>query len=99
MLLHLISYDTCYTPFRFLARHAALSRYPAIHAATSRYPKAKGAKCDYIGSVNSRLQVLGGGGNTYLGGKFDAFFNVFCILGVFLGGGEFGILGGIPPRR
>ena len=36
-------------------------------------------------SVNSRLQVLGG--NTYLGGKFDAFFNVFfCILGVFLGG-------------
>ena len=37
-----------------------------------------------ISSVNSRLQVLGG--NTYLGGKFDAFFNVFCVLGVFLGG-------------
>ena len=34
-------------------------------------------------SVNSRLQVLGGE-NTYLGGKFDAFLNVFCILGVFL---------------
>ena len=29
-------------------------------------------------------------GNTYLGGKFDAFFNVFCILGVFLGGGNLG---------
>ena len=26
-------------------------------------------------------------GNTYLGGKFDAFLDVFCILGVFLGGG------------
>ena len=25
-------------------------------------------------------------GDTYLGGEFDAFFNVFCILGVFLGG-------------
>ena len=25
-------------------------------------------------------------GNTYLGGKFDAFCNVFCVLGVFLGG-------------
>ena len=39
--------------------------------------------------------------DTYLGGKLDAFFNVFCILGVFLGG--FGILGGggggIPPAR
>ena len=43
-------------------------------------------------SVNSRLQVLGG--NTYLGGKFDAFFNVFCILGVFLGGGDLGFWGG-----
>ena len=39
-------------------------------------------------SVNSRLQVLGG--------KFDAFFNVFCILGVFLRG--FGILTGGPPE-
>ena len=37
-----------------------------------------------MNSVNSRLQVLGGE-NTYIGGKFDAFFNVFCILGVFLG--------------
>ena len=47
---------------------------------------------DLIISVNSRLQVLGGE-NTYLGGKFEAFFNVFFgILGVFLGG--FGILGG-----
>ena len=27
-----------------------------------------------------------------MGGKFDAFFNVFCILGVFLG--EFEIRGG-----
>ena len=26
------------------------------------------------------------GGNTHLGGKFDALFKVFCILGVFLGG-------------
>ena len=50
-------------------------------------------------SVNSRLQVLGGGeGNTYLGGKFYTFFNVFCILGVFLGGGNLGFWGGgIPP--
>ena len=33
-----------------------------------------------------------------MGGKFDAFLNVFCILGVFLGG--FGILGrGIPPQE
>ena len=39
----------------------------------------------------------GGGGNTYLGGKFDAFFNVFCILGVFLGG--IWDSGGNPPRR
>ena len=31
------------------------------------------------------------------GGKFDAFFNVFCILGVFLG--EFGILGGKSPQE
>ena len=45
-------------------------------------------------SVNSRLQVLGG--NTYLGGKFDAFFNVFCILGVFLGG-NLRFWGGNPP--
>ena len=51
-------------------------------------------------SVNSRLQVLGvggaGEGNTYLGGKFDAFFKCFflCIfLGGFLGR-EFGIRGG-----
>ena len=34
-------------------------------------------------------------GDTYLGGKFDAIFNVFGILGVFLGG--FGILAGDPP--
>ena len=47
--------------------------------------------------VNSRIQVLGGG-NTYLGGKFDAFFNVFLNFGYFFleggiwdsgGGGEF----------
>ena len=47
-------------------------------------------------SVNSRLQVLGVE-NTYLGGKFDAFFNVFCILGVFLG--EFEILEGKSPQE
>ena len=34
-------------------------------------------------SVNSRLKVLG---DTYLGAKLDAFFNVFCILDVFSGG-------------
>ena len=38
------------------------------------------------------------GENTYLGGKFDTFFNVFCILGVFLGG-NLGFLGGIPPQE
>ena len=37
------------------------------------------------------------GGNTYLGGKFDAFFNVFCIFGVFLGG--IWDSGGNPPNR
>ena len=47
-------------------------------------------------SVNSRLQVRGRG-NTYLGDKFDAFFNVFCILGVFLG--EFEILGDNPTPK
>ena len=51
-------------------------------------------------SVNSRLRALGGE-NTYLGGKFDAFFNVFLHFGCFSGGGEFGILGRgggkIPP--
>ena len=39
-------------------------------------------------------------GETHMGGKFDAFFDVFfCILGVFLGGG--GNLGfwGECPRR
>ena len=46
-------------------------------------------------SVNSRLQVLGGE-NTYLGGKFDAFFNVFFILGVFLG--IWDSEGGIPQE-
>ena len=35
-------------------------------------------------------------GNTYLRGKFDAFFNVFCILGVFLG--DLGFWGS-PPKR
>ena len=30
-------------------------------------------------------------GTTYLGGKFGSFFNIFHVLGVFLG--EFGILG------
>ena len=34
----------------------------------------------------------------YVGGKFDAFFNVFfCILGVFLG--DLGFWGGGSPRR
>ena len=37
-------------------------------------------------------------GKTHIwGGKFHAFFNVFCILGVFLGG--FGILGGNPCQE
>ena len=38
-------------------------------------------------------------GDTYLGDKFDAFFNVFCILGVFLGGGIWDSGGGgkSPP--
>ena len=45
-------------------------------------------------SVNSRLQVLGG---HISGGKFDAFFNVFCILGVFLGG-IWDSGGGIPQE-
>ena len=27
------------------------------------------------------------GGTTYLGGKFDAFVNIFYVLGVFSGGG------------
>ena len=52
-----------------------------------------------VNSAHSRLQVLGGE-NTYLGGgggEFDAFFNVVCILGVFLGG--FGILGGKSPQE
>ena len=45
-------------------------------------------------SVNSKLQVLEG--NTYLGGKFDAFLMFFfCILGVFLE--EFEILAGDSP--
>ena len=37
-------------------------------------------------------------GNTYKGGggKFEAFFNVLCILGVFLRG--FGILAGDPQE-
>ena len=44
-------------------------------------------------SVNSRLQVLGGE-NTYLGGKFEAFFYCFLLFWVFFwgiwdsGGGE-----------
>ena len=48
-------------------------------------------------SVNSRLQVLGGGGNTYLGGKFDAFFNVFLYFECF-SGGIWDSGGGIPRR-
>ena len=42
------------------------------------------------------------GGDTYLRDKFDAFFNVSCILGVFLGGGgiwDFFLEGGESPRR
>ena len=37
------------------------------------------------GSVNSRLQVLGG----HISGRgtFDAFSMYFCVLGVFRGGG------------
>ena len=35
-------------------------------------------------SVNSRLRARGGG--RICGGKFDAFFNNFFILGIFLGG-------------
>ena len=49
-----------------------------------------------LDSVNSRLQVLGG--NTYLGVNSMHFFNVFCILGVFLGG-IWDSGGKIPPRR
>ena len=50
--------------------------------------------------MNFRLQVLG---NTYLGvggGEFDAFFNVFRVLGVSRGGGiglRFGRGGVNPP--
>ena len=36
-------------------------------------------------------------GDTYLGGKFDAFLNDFCILGVFSGRGL--RFWGDPPRR
>ena len=54
-----------------------------VRGGTSHYSKP---------SVHSRLQVLG---DTYLGGKFDAIFNVFCIFGVFLGGG---ILAGDPQE-
>ena len=32
-----------------------------------------------------------------MGDKIDAFFKFVCVLGDFLG--EFGILGGNPPRR
>ena len=48
-------------------------------------------------SDNSRLQVLEGG-NTYLGVNSMHFFNVFVFRVFFLGGGEFGILGGVPER-
>ena len=48
--------------------------------------------------LDSVLWGGGGGGAAYVGGKFDAFFNVFCISGVFLGGGEFGILGESPQE-
>ena len=54
----------------------------------------EGTSHNSMPSVNSRLQVLG---DTYMRGKFDAFKNVFSILGVFLGG--FGILTGGGPRR
>ena len=37
-----------------------------------------------ICNVNSRLRVLGE--TTYLGGKCDAFFNIFYVLSVFPGG-------------
>ena len=37
-------------------------------------------------------------GNTYLGGKFDAFLKCFLYFGCFSGGGGgFGIRGGDPP--
>ena len=45
-------------------------------------------------SVNSRLKVLG---DTYLGGEFHAFFNVFHVLCVFLG--RFWILGGVKSPQ
>ena len=51
-------------------------------------------------SVNSRLQVLGGGRTHIWGGGVNLmhFLMCFCILGVFLGG-EIGILtGGIPQK-
>ena len=42
----------------------------------------------------------GGGGNTYLGVNSMHFLMFFCILGVFLGGGDLGFWGGgNPPRR
>ena len=50
----------------------------------------------------SRSRTLGSGWNTYLGGKFDAFSNVFVFLVFFwedLGFGELGLEGmeNLPP--
>ena len=42
----------------------------------------------------------GGGGTAYVGGKFDAYFNVFLYFGRFSGEGDLGFGGGgIPPMR
>ena len=49
-------------------------------------------------SVNSRLRALGG--ETHIWGvNLIHFLTFFCILGVFLGGGNLGFWGEIPPPQ
>ena len=47
--------------------------------------------------MNSRLRVLGGGGDHISGGEFDAFFNFVWFFWVIFWGGV--ILGGNSPWR